>query len=155
MVSSDSAFISETVPLIHLLAHTLHGIMDRALEAEQREEEEDFLTSQGPLYPDSVPACLPITQEEEEEDCVSMEVEPSTQHQQQSSRDQLQSQETHGLVRGWEEVAADHVVLSNPEDSGPNASANLRCVASLILSAEGSSYSCYQGEGSLLAGNPP
>ena len=69
--------------------------MDRALEAEQREEEEDFLTSQGPLYPDSVPACPPITQEEdeEEEDCVSMEVEPSTQ--QQSSRDQLQSRETH------------------------------------------------------------
>ena len=132
MVSSDSACISETVPLIHLLEHTLHGIMDRALEAEQREEEEDFLTSQGPLYPDSVPACPPITQEEEE-DCVSMEVEPSTQHQQQSSRDQLQSQETHGLVYGWDEVAVDHVVLSDPEDSAPNASANLRCMASLIL----------------------
>ena len=111
--------------------------MDRALEAEQREEEEDFLTSQGPLYPDSVPSCPPITQEEdeekEEEDCVSMEVEPSTQHQQQSSRDQLQSQETHGLIHGWDEVAVDHVVLSDPEDSAPNASANLRCMASLIL----------------------
>ena len=57
----------------------------------------------------------------------------STQHQQQSSRDQLQSQETHGLVRGWEEVAADHDVLSDPEDFGPNASENLRCMASLIL----------------------
>ena len=93
---------SETVPLIHMLEHTLCGIMDRALEAEQREEEDAFLTFQGLLYPDSVPACLPITQEEdeEEEDCVSMEVEPSTQHQQQSSRDQLQSQGTHGLVRG-------------------------------------------------------
>ena len=137
MVSSDSACISDTVPLVHLLEHTLRGIMDRALEAEQRQEEEDFLSSQGPLYPDSVPACPPITQEEdeeeeeEEEDCVSMEVEPGTQHQQQSLRDQ--SQETHGLVRGWEEVAADHVVLSDPEDSGPNASANLRCMASLIL----------------------
>ena len=134
MVSSDSACISDTVPLVHLLEHTLRGIMDRALEAEQREEEEDFLTSQGPLYPDSVPAYPPNTQvEEEEEDCVSMEVEPGTQHQQQSLRDHLQSQETHGLVRGWEEVAADHVVLSDPEDSGPNASANLRCMASLIL----------------------
>lgn len=45
MMSSDSACISDTVPLVHLLEHTLHGIMDRALEAEQREEEEDFLTS--------------------------------------------------------------------------------------------------------------
>ena len=27
----------------------------------------------------------------------------------------------------------DHVVLSDPEDSAPNASANLRCMASLIL----------------------
>ena len=109
MMSSDSACISYTVPLVYLLEHTLNEIIDRALEAEQREKEEDFLTSQGPLYPDSVPACLPITQEEddeEEEDCVSMELEPSTQHQQQSSRDQLQSQETHGLVRGWDEVAA-------------------------------------------------
>ncbi|PIO33270.1 hypothetical protein AB205_0049830, partial [Aquarana catesbeiana] len=63
----------------HLLEHMLRGIMDRALEAEQRQEEEDFLSSQGPLYPDSVPACQLITQEEdeeeeeeEEEDCVSM-----------------------------------------------------------------------------------
>ena len=32
MVSSDSACISETVPLIHMLEHTLHGIMDRALQ---------------------------------------------------------------------------------------------------------------------------
>ena len=62
-----------------------------------------------------------------------MEVEPSTQHQQQSSRDQLQSQETHGLVRGWDEVAADPVILSDPEDSAPNALANLCCMASLIL----------------------
>ena len=79
MVSSDSACIRDTVPLVYLLEHTLRGIMDRALEAEQREEKEDFLTSQGPLYPDSIPAGLPITQEEEE-DCVSMEMEPSTQH---------------------------------------------------------------------------
>ena len=106
MVSSNSACISNTVPLVFLLEHTLRGIMDRALEAEQREEKEDFLTSQGPLYPDSIPAGPPIKQEEEEdEDCVSMEVEPSTQHQQQSSRDRFQSPETHGLVRGWEEVA--------------------------------------------------
>ena len=62
-----------------------------------------------------------------------MGVEPSTQHQQQSSRDQLQSQETHGLVCGWDKVAADPVVLSDPEDSAPSASANLRCMASLIL----------------------
>ena len=68
MVSSDSACISETVPLIHMLEHTLRGIMDRALEAEQREEEEDFLTSEGPLYPDSVPACPPVTQEEDKEE---------------------------------------------------------------------------------------
>ena len=50
-----------------------------------------------------------------------MEVEASTQHHQQSSRDQLQFQGTHP------------VVLSDPEDSAPNASANLRCMASLIL----------------------
>ena len=91
MVSSDSTCINETVPLIHLLEHTLRGIMNRALKAEQREEEEDFRPSQGPLYPDSVSAFPPITQEGKE-DCVSMEMEPSTQHQQQSSRDQLQSQ---------------------------------------------------------------
>ena len=62
-----------------------------------------------------------------------MEVDPGTQHQQQSLRDHLQSQETHGLVRGWEEVVADHVILSDPEDSGLNASENLICMASLIL----------------------
>ena len=45
----------------------------------------------------------------------------------------LQSQGTCGLLRGWNEVAADPVVLSYPEDSAPNASANLRCMASLIL----------------------
>ena len=81
MVSSDSACISETVPLIHMLEHTLRGIMDRAFKAEQREEEEDFLISQGPLYPDSGPACPPSSQEEQEEeedDCIiSMEVEPT------------------------------------------------------------------------------
>ena len=94
MVSSDSACIIETVPLIHMLEHTLHGIMDRGLEAEQRDEE-DFLTSQGPLYPDSGPACLPNTEEEEKgEDCISMEVESSTQHQQQSSRDHRNSEST-------------------------------------------------------------
>lgn len=131
MVSSDNACISDTVPLVFLLEHTLCGIMDRALEAEQREEEEDFLTSQGPLYPDSIPAGPPNTQEEEEEDCVSMDVEDNTQ--QQSSRDGFQSPETPGVVRGWEEVVPDHLILSNPEDSESHASSNLRCMGSLIL----------------------
>ena len=36
-------------------------------------------------------------------------------------------------VRGWDEVAADPAVHSDPEDSAPNASANLCCMASLIL----------------------
>uniref|UniRef100_A0A8C5MHN7 BED-type domain-containing protein n=1 Tax=Leptobrachium leishanense TaxID=445787 RepID=A0A8C5MHN7_9ANUR len=48
MVSKDSACISDTIPLVFLLEHTLQGIIDVALEAEQREEEEAFPSSQGP-----------------------------------------------------------------------------------------------------------
>ena len=46
MVSRDDACISDTIPLVFLLEHTLHGIIDRPLEAEQQEEEEGFLSSQ-------------------------------------------------------------------------------------------------------------
>uniref|UniRef100_A0A8C5MMB6 BED-type domain-containing protein n=1 Tax=Leptobrachium leishanense TaxID=445787 RepID=A0A8C5MMB6_9ANUR len=56
MVSRDSACISDTIPLVFLLEHTLRGIIDVALEAEQREEEEAFPSSQGPsLSADSIP----------------------------------------------------------------------------------------------------
>ncbi|PIO40874.1 hypothetical protein AB205_0205510, partial [Aquarana catesbeiana] len=53
-----------------MLLQTLHGIMDRALEPEQQE---DFLSSQGPLYADTIIPIIPMshnTQEErgEEED---------------------------------------------------------------------------------------
>ena len=64
MVSRDSACISDTIPVVFLLEQTLRGIMDRALEAEQQEEEEDFLSSQGPLYPDTI---IPMSQNTQEE----------------------------------------------------------------------------------------
>uniref|UniRef100_A0A8C5P6E1 BED-type domain-containing protein n=1 Tax=Leptobrachium leishanense TaxID=445787 RepID=A0A8C5P6E1_9ANUR len=57
MVSRDSACISDTIPFVFLLEHTLRGIIDVALEAEQREEEEAFPSCQGPsLSADSIPA---------------------------------------------------------------------------------------------------
>uniref|UniRef100_A0A8C5MAC7 BED-type domain-containing protein n=1 Tax=Leptobrachium leishanense TaxID=445787 RepID=A0A8C5MAC7_9ANUR len=56
MVSRDSACISDTIPLVFLLEHSLCGIIDVALEAEQRVEEEAFPSSQGPsLSADSIP----------------------------------------------------------------------------------------------------
>ena len=82
MVSRDDACISDTIPLVFLLEHTLHLIMDRALEAEQWEEEEDFLSSQGPLYADIIPEGPQNTEEEEEEDFGSMDVEEEDSIQQ-------------------------------------------------------------------------
>uniref|UniRef100_A0A8C5PDV0 BED-type domain-containing protein n=1 Tax=Leptobrachium leishanense TaxID=445787 RepID=A0A8C5PDV0_9ANUR len=71
MVSRDSACISDTIPLVFLLEHTLRGIIDVALEAEQREEEEAFPSSQGPsLSADSIPAG-PTQIRQEEEDYLS------------------------------------------------------------------------------------
>lgn len=46
MMSADSARISATMPLVFLLAHTLWGIMDKALEAEWPAKE-DFMASEG------------------------------------------------------------------------------------------------------------
>ncbi|PIO35289.1 hypothetical protein AB205_0086490 [Aquarana catesbeiana] len=63
MVSCDSACISDTIPVVFLLEQTLRGIMERALGAEQQEEE-DFLSSQGPLYPDTI---IPMSQNTQEE----------------------------------------------------------------------------------------
>ena len=76
-MSRDNACFSDAIPLVLLLEHTLCGIMDRALEAEQQEEEEDFLSSQGPLYADIISAGPqnPPEEVEEEEDCDSMDVE--------------------------------------------------------------------------------
>uniref|UniRef100_A0A8C5WJ07 OTU domain-containing protein n=1 Tax=Leptobrachium leishanense TaxID=445787 RepID=A0A8C5WJ07_9ANUR len=63
MVSRDSACISDTIHLVFLLECTLWGIIDVALEAEQREEEEDFPSSQGPsLYANSIPTCVTFFQ---------------------------------------------------------------------------------------------
>ncbi|PIO14637.1 hypothetical protein AB205_0000860 [Aquarana catesbeiana] len=64
MVGRDNVCISDTIPVVFLLEQTLCGIMDRALEAEQREVEEDFLSSQGPLYADTILAMPHNTQEE-------------------------------------------------------------------------------------------
>ncbi|XP_077321726.1 zinc finger BED domain-containing protein 6-like isoform X1 [Lithobates pipiens] len=133
MVSRDNACISDTIPVVFLLEHTLHGIMDRALEAEQREEEEDFLSSQGPLFADTILAMPQNTQEEEEEDsgsCGGIEAEDDIC---QSLKDGFQSPETLGVVRSWEEAVPDSVILSDPEDSDSHAPANLRRMGSLIL----------------------
>lgn len=43
------------IPVVLLLERTLHAIIDRALEAQQQEEEEDFLVSYDPLNPNTVP----------------------------------------------------------------------------------------------------
>lgn len=53
MVNCDEC-ISDTVPVVFLLEHTLDGITDRALETEQQKKE-DIIASQGLLYPDPVP----------------------------------------------------------------------------------------------------
>ena len=49
--------------------------MNRALQAAQQEEEEDFLASQVPLYPDTVPVRPHYAQEEEEYNCGDMKTE--------------------------------------------------------------------------------
>uniref|UniRef100_A0A8C5LUH2 HAT C-terminal dimerisation domain-containing protein n=1 Tax=Leptobrachium leishanense TaxID=445787 RepID=A0A8C5LUH2_9ANUR len=132
MVSRDSACISDTIPLVFLLEHTLQGIIDVALEAEQRKEEEAFPSSQGPsLSADSIPAGPPqIRQEEDEEEeyLSSGGIEGGD-----SSREGFGCPETQGLVRGWEEEVHDGVILSEQEDSEANATSNLRCMGSLIM----------------------
>uniref|UniRef100_A0A8C5M377 BED-type domain-containing protein n=1 Tax=Leptobrachium leishanense TaxID=445787 RepID=A0A8C5M377_9ANUR len=50
-----------------------------------------------------------------------------------SSRECFVSPETPGLVRGWEEVVHDTVILSDHEHSEANATSSLRCMGSLIL----------------------
>uniref|UniRef100_A0A8C5W861 HAT C-terminal dimerisation domain-containing protein n=1 Tax=Leptobrachium leishanense TaxID=445787 RepID=A0A8C5W861_9ANUR len=133
MVSRDSACISDTIPLVFLLEHTLRGIIDVALEAEQREEEEAFPSSQGPsLSADSIPAGpTQIRQEEdeEEEDYLSSGgIEGGD-----SSRQGFVCPETEGLVRGWEEEVHDTVILIDQEDSAANATSNLCCMGSLMM----------------------
>uniref|UniRef100_A0A8C5W749 BED-type domain-containing protein n=1 Tax=Leptobrachium leishanense TaxID=445787 RepID=A0A8C5W749_9ANUR len=130
MVSRDSACISDTIPLVFLLEHTLQGIIDVALEAEQREEEEAFPSSQGPsLSADSIPAGPPqIRQEEEEEYLSSGGIEGGD-----SSREAFVCPETQGLVLGWEEEVHDTVILIDQKDSEANATSNLRCMGSLIM----------------------
>ena len=143
MVSRDSACISDTLPVLFLLEHTLRGIMDRALEAEQQEEEEDFLASQGPLYPDPI---MPSSQrpeqdpgvEEEEEDDDSLGTfagfEEEEEDMRQSARPSLTPSGHFGVVRGWEEEhVEDHVALSDPEESASQAFANLRRMANIML----------------------
>lgn len=46
-MSINEAGISNTIPLVFLLDHTLHDVMDWALEAQYKEEEEDFMLSQS------------------------------------------------------------------------------------------------------------
>uniref|UniRef100_A0A8C5MB93 BED-type domain-containing protein n=1 Tax=Leptobrachium leishanense TaxID=445787 RepID=A0A8C5MB93_9ANUR len=131
MVSRDSACISDTIPLVFLLEHTLQGIIDVALQAEQREEEEAFPSSEGPsLSADSIPAGPPqIRQEEDEEYLSSGGIEGGD-----SSREGFVCPETQGLVRGWEEEVHDGVILLiDQEDSEANATSNLRCMGSLIM----------------------
>uniref|UniRef100_A0A8C5LZC6 Uncharacterized protein n=1 Tax=Leptobrachium leishanense TaxID=445787 RepID=A0A8C5LZC6_9ANUR len=131
MVSRDSACISDTIPLVFLLEHTLRGIIDVALEAEQREEEEAFPSSQGPsLSADSIPAGpTQIRQEEEEEEYLSSGgIEGGD-----SSREGFVCPATEGLVRGWEEEVHDTLILIDQEDSEANATSNLRCMGSLIM----------------------
>lgn len=54
MLSRGSACISSTIPIVFLLEHILHKVMDKALEAKQLVEEEGFIASQSPLYHESV-----------------------------------------------------------------------------------------------------
>uniref|UniRef100_A0A8C5MP71 HAT C-terminal dimerisation domain-containing protein n=1 Tax=Leptobrachium leishanense TaxID=445787 RepID=A0A8C5MP71_9ANUR len=130
MVSRDSACISDTIPLVFLLEHTLRGIIDVALEAEQREEEEAFPSSQGTsLSADSIPAGPTQIRQKEEEDYLSSGgIEGGD-----SSRQGFVCPETEGLVRGWEEEVHDTVILIDQEDSAANATSNLRCMGSLMM----------------------
>lgn len=62
--------ISITTHLVFLLEQTLHGITDRTLEAQQQEEEGDFLLSQCHVYPASASMWQhrSLKEHEEEED---------------------------------------------------------------------------------------
>uniref|UniRef100_A0A8C5QZ76 HAT C-terminal dimerisation domain-containing protein n=1 Tax=Leptobrachium leishanense TaxID=445787 RepID=A0A8C5QZ76_9ANUR len=135
MVSRDSACISDTIPLVFLLEHTLQGIIDVALEAEQREEEEAFPSSQGPsLSADSIPAgTTQIRQEEDEEEEEAEYLSSGGIEGGDSSREGFVCPETQGLVRGWEEEVHDTVILIDQEDSEANATSNLRCMGSLMM----------------------
>lgn len=51
MVSHAEEGISDTIYVMFLLKHTLCGLRDWALEAQQQEEEEDLLLSEGQQEP--------------------------------------------------------------------------------------------------------
>uniref|UniRef100_A0A8C5LXF4 BED-type domain-containing protein n=1 Tax=Leptobrachium leishanense TaxID=445787 RepID=A0A8C5LXF4_9ANUR len=133
MVSRDSACISDTIPLVFLLEHTLRGIIDVALEAEQWEEEEAFPSSQGQsLSADSIPAGpTQIRQEEdeEEEDYLSSGgIEGGD-----SSRQGLCVSRNRRACAWLGEEVHDTVILIDQEDSAANATSNLRCMGSLMM----------------------
>ncbi|PIO13718.1 hypothetical protein AB205_0083540, partial [Aquarana catesbeiana] len=74
------------------------------------------------------------TQEEREEvDSGNFEGIKADENICQTLRDDFQSPETLGVVRGWEEAVPDTVILSDPEDSASHASANVWCMGSLTL----------------------
>lgn len=69
MVGCHNTGISVTIPVVFLLEQTLSGIIDRALEAHQQEEVEDYPLFQGPLNPDTIPVRPQQVQEEQEYGC--------------------------------------------------------------------------------------
>ncbi|PIO22405.1 hypothetical protein AB205_0174330 [Aquarana catesbeiana] len=91
MVTRDNACISDTIPVVFLLEQTLHSLMDRAIKAEQQEEGEDFLSSQGSLYTDTILSMPQNTQEEKEE--------KEEDYGSFGAEEDIQSL---GVVRGWE-----------------------------------------------------
>ncbi|XP_068113518.1 zinc finger BED domain-containing protein 6-like [Hyperolius riggenbachi] len=135
MVNSNSVSMSVTIPLLFLLDHTLRGIIDRALETQQGEDEDTLLSQaqQGNL-PSASSAVMRGQQEaedmyEEEEELLGAVGEE--EETVQSSSGGFHASQT--LVRGWGEAVEDNVVLSDTEDLGSSAAENLRKMGMFML----------------------
>lgn len=50
MVSHDNVGINNSITVVFLLDHILYGVIDWALEAQQKEKQEVFLESHSLLY---------------------------------------------------------------------------------------------------------
>lgn len=67
IVNHDNVCTNNTSPVVFLLEHTLSGVIDQRLEAQQYKEEEYFLVSQGLLLPAFFPMRLHEAQVDYEE----------------------------------------------------------------------------------------
>lgn len=102
MMSFDNDGIRVSISLVYLLQQTLHGIIDRALEAQQEQEEEDSLRFQSLLFPESISVRhyqVQVEHEEEEYGCWSGIQQENTEQVSKGGFQSLEPCVVHGQVR--------------------------------------------------------